>query len=209
MVIAVLTGDRASQITESGVWEEVASLLSRTVGIEVSGDGEALRRTALRHILLAELSARLGDLQDEVAPSWAPPTGEQARSAAEILETWRRDREGIKTYVPLCLQADRELGLDDTIAWQDSLADLDSLPAVEAVAMREALRRLETNDYAGAADLAHQRLNHSLWAAPHPTAEGLPPCSSGIRSPAGRSIVPTAGWRPAARLSVSRASSKA
>ncbi|HUX87616.1 MAG TPA: hypothetical protein VMW65_11485, partial [Chloroflexota bacterium] len=177
MIIAAVSGERDAQIEASGAWDDVGVLLARTVGSAVAGHGEEFRQATLRHLLLAELIDHLGELGEGVAPAWEPPTDTQRRSATEVLKTWRGDREGIKTYVPLCLAADRELGLEG-LAWTQSLSDLDSLPTIEAVAIREGLRRLGARDYTGAAELARGRLAHSLWAGDASTIAGVPEWSS-------------------------------
>jgi hypothetical protein len=164
MVIAVVSGQREAAIAEADAWGDVAGLLARTVGLASTAQGEELRRSALRHMLLAEMAARVGDLPSEVAPTWEQPTKDQCRSAAEILNVWRKDREALGSYVHLCLEADRQLDLVSALPWTDALADLDSMPSIESIALREGLDRIAANEFARAGTLARQRLSGSLWA---------------------------------------------
>lgn len=164
MAIAALTGERDTQIDQAGVWAEVAAFLGGTAGASFDGARDELRRSAFRHLILAELSGRLGGLPDHIAPSWERPTPDQCQSAAEILNAWRADRDRIKSYVRSAVEADGELALASSLAWSATLSDLDSLPSLEAVAMREALRRLSERDFGSAGALARERLERSLWA---------------------------------------------
>ena len=164
MALAVLTGEKATAVSEAGAWEEVAAMLGQSFGGEATGEGDELRRAAVRQLILTELADRLGELPPALAPAWVAPSTEQRRRALELLESWRRDSRRRESYATLASDIDVELGLSENLTWAPTLADCDATPAIEDLAFAESIRLLSAARLDEALALAQQRLSSSIWA---------------------------------------------
>jgi hypothetical protein len=164
MALAVLTGEKANAVSKAGAWEEVAAMLGQAFGGEATGEGDELRRAAIRQLILTELADRLGKLPPALAPAWVMPSTEQRRRALELLESWRRDSRRRESYAALASEMDVELGLSENLAWAPALADCDATPAIEELAFAESIRLLANGRLDEALALAQRRLSSSIWA---------------------------------------------
>jgi hypothetical protein len=164
MALAVLAGEKDQAIAAAGAWSDVAAFLARTLGSNLSGSGEELRRAAARQLVLTELAERLGSLPGPLASTWTRPLTDQRRRALAAAEAWRRDRHRLAVYARLASAVDEDLGLSQALTWDDALAAVDTVPAVESAALSEAVRRLGAGELQAASDLSEQRLKASLWA---------------------------------------------
>jgi hypothetical protein len=164
MALAVLTGEKGNAVSDAGAWEEVAAMLGQAFGGELTGEGDELRRAAVRQLILTELADRLGELPPALAPAWVPPSTEQRRRAIELLESWRRDSRRRESYAALASEIDVELGLSENLAWAPALADCDATPAIEEIAFAESIRLLAAGRLDDALALSQQRLSSSIWA---------------------------------------------
>ena len=164
MALAVLTGEKANAVSDAGAWEEVAAMLGQAFGGEATGEGDELRRAAVRQLILTELADRLGELPPALAPAWVTPSTEQRRRAIELLESWRRDSRRRESYAALASEIDDDLGLSENLSWAPALADCDATPAIEELAFAESIRLLAAGRLDEALALAQQRLSSSIWA---------------------------------------------
>jgi hypothetical protein len=165
MLVAVLAGEKDKAIGTAGAWDEVAGFLARVVGGRLAGrTGEELRQATVRHLVLTELAERRGGLPDQLSAAWSRPTADQSRRGLAVLDAWRRDRHRLTTYALLAAAVDEDLGLTRILAWDEALAAIDTVPAVESAALTEAVRHLQAGALEAARELAERRLETSLWA---------------------------------------------
>jgi hypothetical protein len=166
MALRILTGERVAELDRAGAWSAAGELLSTQVGGALTGSGDDLRRDALRQMVLTEVAGATGGLPKELASAWGPVKAEQRRRTSDLLVAWRADPVYRGDYGALARQVDEEIGLAYALGWSDGLSDCVATPAVEDLALAEAVRRLG-NDQAGAAGaLARQRLQISPWLQP-------------------------------------------
>ena len=118
------------------------SMLGQALGGEATGEGDELRRAAVRQLILTELAYRLGELPPALASAWVPPSTEQRRRTIELFESWRRDSRRRESYAALASEIDVELGLSENLFWAPPLADCDATPAIEEIAFAESIRLL-------------------------------------------------------------------
>jgi hypothetical protein len=164
MALAVLAAERDQAIAASDAWGDVAAFLARTLGGNLTGTGEELRRAAVRQLVLTELAEHLGGLPGALGSAWTRPSADQGRRVLAMAEAWRRDRLRLAAYARLSAAVDADLGLFQALRWDDALAAIDTVPAVESAALSEAVRRLAAGELQAARELAERRLGVSLWA---------------------------------------------
>lgn len=145
-------------IDAEAAWPSVARLAEQTIG-GAYGDliGAALREAVTRHLLVAELVEAGVQLPSRLAAVLGQLSRAQATGAVELLERWRGSPRGSRTYVELALQAERDLGLEGALEWQEALSGVGSTAALERVAHRRACELLAA-DAAAAKELAAARL---------------------------------------------------
>lgn len=161
---ALVGGAKDAQIGEQGLEEVVCTTLSTSIGGDYRGmTGEALRRAALRQMVLAWLFDVAGSLHDDLEASIASTTAAQRRLAADVVRRLRTAPETRAAYVELANAIDTELHLGALLRWSDSLERFDATGTVEAVALAEGLRRLQEGEFEAAAALALTRLASSWW----------------------------------------------
>lgn len=163
MVLAVMCAERDEEIAKDEAWEQTSSLLGRAIGSELSGMGEDLRRAAMRQLLLTELDERLGELPGVLASAWSRPSNEQRKRALSIMEAWRRDDRRRDRYATAAAQTERDLDLGSALVWHEGLIHCDAFPAIEALALSEAVRLLDAGEFQAARDLAQSR-GSCMWA---------------------------------------------
>lgn len=164
MVIKLLMGAASDEaISQAGLWEETARFLNDSLGGTSSGAGEQLRRSATRHLVLTELADRLGELPEQFQAAWSAPSADQRRRALHVMESWRRDRSWCGAYAEMASSAQSELSLDSAMQWSDSLADVDTVPLVESLALKEFVERMGAGAAEEAQTLARTRLTSSMW----------------------------------------------
>lgn len=166
MTLRVLTGERSAEVEATNAWSAASELLSAQVGGTLAGAGDALRRDALRQMVLTEIAAAADGLPKALASAWTPVNAEQRRRTSDLLSAWRADPVQRDAYGELARQVDDELGLADVLPWAQGLAGCVVTPAIEDLAFVEAVRQLGTGDIAAAATLAEQRLRISPWVQP-------------------------------------------
>ena len=153
-----LLADPTDQLLErENLWEDARRFLQRAFGGQPRGTGQSLRESAFRHLVLLELSQALGGLPDAVGVEPPKADQEQIARAKELLGRWRRDIERAESYCRLAEKAQDDLGLDRSLHWDDRLASLDTVPAIEELALRRALELLEQGALEGAKKLASAR----------------------------------------------------
>lgn len=173
MALRVLTGERSADLEADGGWSAAAELLSAQLGGTLTGSGDDLRQDALRQMVLTELAGAAGSLPKTLAAAWGSVNAEQRRRTSDLLIAWRGDPVYRDGYGELARQVDDELGLAGALPWVDGLSGCVVTPAIEELALDEAVRRLGSGDSTGAGALARQRLRISPWVQPQgPSGEG-------------------------------------
>jgi hypothetical protein len=160
-----ILADRTDHILDSeGLWEEARRVLAHVLGGEPRGEKDALRAQVFRHLVLTELEDALGALPQELAVLRRPATKEQRARARELLRAWRRDIDRLASYRAQAIRIQVELDLGRRLEWREQLAELDTLPILEDLALGEVLRRVQADQAEAAAELAARRLEESVWA---------------------------------------------
>jgi hypothetical protein len=204
MALRILTGDRAEAIDDARAWEHAASMLSTYVGGSLAGDWDDLRQAALRQMVLTELHGATDALPRALVSAWAPVSADQRRRTSELLRAWQEYPDHREDYGALAHRVDDDLGLPAAIRWSDGLAECTSTPAIEEVAFRESVDRLEQGDPLAAAALAERRLSASPWVRPYgPAGDAWAPAAARWRAAKATSdlLAATAGIKPPARAS--------
>jgi hypothetical protein len=166
MTLRILTGERSAELERANAWPTAAELLSTQVGGVLTRSGDDLRRDALRQMVLTEIAVAAGGLPKELAPAWGPVKAEQRRRTSDLLVAWRADPVYREGYGALARQVDEEIGLARVLEWSDGLSSCVATPAIEDLALAEAVRRLENGQPAAAGALAGRRLQISPWLQP-------------------------------------------
>ena len=151
------------QADEALALDNVRAEVVRFLGQQLGGDfGEAADLPGMIGIRLiaAELSDAGVDFGTLIA---AAVTQEQARRAAAVSRRWQDDRRRLSELRTQMNGAADVLGLADALPWTPELAELDSTPAFDTLALREYLSLYEQGDYDGAALLAFAR-QLRFWA---------------------------------------------
>lgn len=163
MVLAVMCGERDEEIGRDDAWSIVSELFERAIGGSFEADGDKLRRAAMQQLILTEIAETLGDIPKVLESAWSPPASEQVKRILAILDTWRRDERRRNSYAKAATVVEGDLDLANVLSWHAGFASTDSVPAVEAVALGEAVRLLARRDFNGAQQLAAARLAASIW----------------------------------------------
>lgn len=163
MVLAVMCGERDDEIERDDAWSIVCELFERAIGGSFEGDGGGLRRAAMQQLILTEIAETLREIPKVLETAWSPPSSEQAKRVLAILDAWRRDERRRHSYAKAATDVEHELDLANELSWHAGFVSSDSVPAVEAVALGEAVRLLATGDFKGARQLAAVRLGTSMW----------------------------------------------
>lgn len=163
MVLVVVCGAKDQEITDDGAWSQVAAMLGHTLGGTLDGEGDDLRRAGMRQMVLTELAERAGALPAQLESAWAPASTQQSKKTLAILDTWRHDQRRQTSYARAAADIEGELSLHSALSWHPRFDDLDSVPAIEELALNEAVRLLETGSFDDAGKLAHARMSSSLW----------------------------------------------
>lgn len=163
MVLAVMCAAKDQEIAEEGAWPEVAAMLGRTLGNTLEGEGEELRRAAMRQMILSELAERAGGLAAQLESAWSVASAQQTKTTLAILDSWRHDQRLQTSYARLATDIESELSLRVALSWHPRFDDLDSVPAIDELALGEAVRSLETGAFEDAGRLARARMTSSLW----------------------------------------------
>lgn len=159
-----ILADPSDEILEGqGLWEDARLFLQRAFGGEPRGSGDALRNAVFRHLILVELEEELG--ASHVSPSLQPRPADrdQRRRVRNLLVQWRRDLDRLRTYRDLAVQAEADLGLKEVLVWDDRLAELDTVPALEDGALNRVLQLLRDGRVGDAERLILARRSRSLW----------------------------------------------
>ena len=157
-LVKVMGATHDDAIDTEAAWPSVAQLAEQAIG-GAYGDrtAAALREALARHLLLAELLEAGVELPSSLALTLGQLSHAQATSAVELLERWRGSPRASQSYVELALQAERDLGLEGALEWQEALSSVGSTAALERVAHRRACELLAA-DAAAAKELAAARL---------------------------------------------------
>ena len=127
----------------------------------------------MRQMVLTEIAAAMGSLPAALASAWVPVTAEQRQRTSDLLLTWSSDPLCRDGYAELARQVDVELRLEEVLPWSDGLYGCAATPAIEKVALAEAVRRFEDGELADAGALAELRLRMSPWVQPQgPSGDG-------------------------------------
>ena len=148
MVISLLMGTRDADIDPAHLWEETAAFLRDSLGGTATGTGEPLRQAMMRHVVLTELSEKLGELPGSLQDSWSPPSVDQRKRSLHVLEVWRRDRDWCSAYAEVAATAQSQLGLESAIEWNPALADADTVPIIDSSALDEFVRSISDGEIA-------------------------------------------------------------
>lgn len=157
-LVKVLAGNLDAAIESEGAWPSVAGLAERSVGGVYTGlAGGGLRETLVRQLLLAELADAGVELPAVLLAMRGESSAAQRGNAVEVLERWRASVKASGSYFDLALQAERDLGIEGALEWQDALSEIGSMPALERLAHRRACELLSKGG-AGVQALAAARL---------------------------------------------------
>jgi hypothetical protein len=195
MALRILTGQRSAELDSAAAWPAAAELLTNQLGGKLTGSGDDLRRAALRQMILTEVARALDGLPDALASAWGSVSAEQGRRTTDLLSAWITDPAYRGDYGAVARQVDEELGLASVLNWTDNLSSCVASPAIEDLALAEAVRQLEAGEAAAAGTLADQRLRISPWLQPQgPGGEAW-----AIRARQWRAVRATAGLLRSAR----------
>ncbi len=175
LALRILADSPDGLLQAQDLWEDTRRFLRRTLGGEPRGTGDALRNAVFRHLVLVELEEMVGTQPAGIAVQPGPADQEQRRRAQDVLAQWRRDLVRQATYRDLAVRAEVDLDLKETLVWHDRLAGLDTIPALEALALGRVLELLQQRQVEAARQLAVSR-KQSLWVrASVPEAEEWQP----------------------------------
>jgi hypothetical protein len=173
VAVRILTGERSAELEAAGAWPAAIDLLATQIGGTFSGSGDEVRRSALRQMALTEVATATDGLATPLVSAWGPVNAEQRRRTKDLIATWQGDPVHRSGYGELARQVDEELRFNVVLAWEDGLAGCVATPAIESLALTEAVRRLGADDTSGAGALAEQRLRVSPWVQPQgPSGDG-------------------------------------
>jgi hypothetical protein len=173
MSLRILTGERAEGIDDQEAWPAATKLLTGQIGGSLTGERDDLRRAALRQMALTEIAIATEALPDALGSAWSAVDAEQRRRTTELLQAWQSYPGWREDYGAVAHLVDDDLALTTTLPWVDGLAGCTATPALEEVALREAVERLANDDTPGASALAERRLEVSPWVQPHgPAGDG-------------------------------------
>lgn len=159
-----ILADSSDEIMEAqALWEDARRFLQRAFGGDHRGTGDALRHVVFRHLILVELQEALGALPVDLGLQPGPADRDQRRRVRELLTQWRRDLVRLHAYRDLAVRAEADLGLKEALAWDDRLAELDTIPALEGLALGRVLQLLQQGQVEDAAGLVLARRSGSLW----------------------------------------------
>ena len=174
MALRILTGQRSAELDSAAAWPAAAELLSNQLGGKLTGSGDDLRRAALRQMVLTEIAGALDGLPDALASAWGSVSAEQRRRTTDLLIAWRTDPAYRGDYGAVARQVDEELGLASVLDWADGLSDCVATPAIEDLALAEAVRQLEAGEATAASALAEPAApDKPVAAAPGTGRRGL------------------------------------
>ncbi|GBD27572.1 hypothetical protein HRbin30_02923 [bacterium HR30] len=181
-----ILADPSDEILEGqGLWEDAWRFLQRAFGGEPQGTGDALRHAVFRHLILVELQEALGASHVSLGLQSRPADRDQRRRARSLLAQWRqnRDPDRLRAYRDLAVRAEADLGLKEAVAWDEQLAELDTVPVLESLALGRVLQLLEEGQLDDAKRLARARRSQSLWVATSvPEAEQWQPCWQAVEA---------------------------
>ena len=165
MLTMVLAGEADHRIDAADAWSVVADLCRDTVGADSGGSGDELRDGLFRHVLLTEIAAGVdGPLPNALQTSWVKASTGQQRTALDVLDRLRSNRDGLHTYRTLASRADEALALAEVAAWQPGLETVVSTEGIEAVLFAHATLALDDSDPSTSRAIAEKRLS-LMWAA--------------------------------------------
>ena len=179
-----ILADSSDEILEAhGLWEDARRFLERAFGGEPRGTGDALRHAVFRNLILIELQEALGAPPVSFGLQPGPADRDQRRRVRDLLAQWRRDLVRLHTYRDLAVRAEADLGLKEALVWDDRLAELDTIPALEDLALGRVLQLLEQGQIKDAERLVLARRLGSLWVRTSvPEAEGWQPCWQAVEA---------------------------
>lgn len=173
ILVAVLNGDRDSEIEAAGAWPAVVDLCSQSVGAAVDGSGDVLRDSLFRQLLLCDISAATSaDPPGALATVWDRPTTAQRDRAIEVLYRLLAGGHGAAVYRSLADRADAVLSLGESLSWRPGLESIIGTAAAETIIFTHAVAALDARDVDEAQAIAERRLATSLWAADPATGWG-------------------------------------
>lgn len=165
IVLALATQGWEFLESAPGLQQEVASFLRTHLGADTSGSPETLTGSVARHLILVELSSRVGDVPGSLVRALPTPSAEQRKRCEHVLHRWRNDRSVVNAYREIMSQASADLDLATELEWNGRLTDLDTVPAYDSVAFDEFVRRMDAGAFVEAETLAAARLNlDSVWS---------------------------------------------
>lgn len=163
LCLRILADDVDALLSEPELWEEARGVLRHGLGGQPTGEGDVLRDSTFRHLILVELEEALGRLPPELEARRGTASAEQRRRATELLRAWRSDLRRLSTYRDRALRAQADLDLGGSLSWDDRLSGLDSVPLIEELAFRRVLGLLSSGDLEAASELADARRSGSMW----------------------------------------------
>ena len=125
--------------------------------------GEDLLETAFRHLVVTELSGAVGGPLPGLDKVAGATDAAQRGRVTELLGAWRRDRLRLASYRKRAVALQTALALADELEWQPAFADLDSVEALDELALGEVTRRATAGEIREAAELARRRHDRSMW----------------------------------------------
>ena len=165
-LLAGIAADTA--LADTGLEGTVREMLAETFGGDyedvAAGD---LPVAVFRQIVLGQLDNALTALPDDLVNAHQSQSASQTSNGRSVIQAMRSlgDDDLRRAFVHLANEADQQLPLEKLVGWDDALETLDTTAALEKIAVREGIRRLETDDYHAAAALARSRLSSSWWVS--------------------------------------------
>lgn len=162
---ALLSGSYDEQLSDPPLLDATRAFFAEVTGAAANAsDGVAIRSEVFRHFVLTAIHGATGELPDELAGSFAPPTVRQRKTVNDTWDLLRATPEASAAIVEVAGEADRVLHTAALISWQDGMTNVDLTPGFEEIALLEANRLLGEGDWKAASELAETRLQSSWWA---------------------------------------------
>jgi len=164
LALKILTGTCDETLNANNLWEDARRFLQRAFGGNANGTGDVLKNALFRHLILVELEEVLGKLPLGLGIQPGPADPEQRHRARDLLAQWRRDTLCLPAYRDFAVRAQADLGLEEVFLWDERLANLDTIPVLEQVALDRVLELLQKGHAEHASELASGRRTRSIWA---------------------------------------------
>jgi len=157
LVLKLVSSGQAAVAGDSGLFGEVAQFLDTHLGMRPDRPDDLVGAIA-RHLVLAELASALGELPQGLRHAYHVVNAEQQRRCEAVLHRWKNDQRLVTSFDEAMTRAGQDLALSSQLDWHDALADIDTVPAYDDLALDEYMTQLGQGRFRSAEDLAAARL---------------------------------------------------